>query len=96
MNTNKNNADDNYLLMMNKYLSKYKYLFKDHQKIVIICIVLICIQGVLGICSTLFSAYYGIDVAMVSKDINKIVTFAIIAFAFSMTCHHISIIINNI
>lgn len=69
---------------MNKYLSKYKYLFKDHKKVVITCIVLICIQGIIGIGATLFSAYYGIDVALVSKDLNKIIVFAVVSFLFSL------------
>ena len=69
---------------MNKYFSRYKYLFKDHKKIIITCIVLICIQGILGIGGTLFSAYYGIDVALASREINKIIIFAIVSFIFSM------------
>ena len=70
---------------MNKYLEKYKYLFKDHKKVVIICIILICIQGILGISSTLFSAFYGLDVAFASGELDKIITFAVVSFIFSLT-----------
>ena len=70
---------------MNKYLEKYKYLFKDHKKVVIICIILICIQGILGIASTLFSAFYGLDVAFASGELDKIITFAVVSFIFSLT-----------
>ena len=70
---------------MNKYLDKYKYLFKDHKKVIVTCIILICIQGAIGIGATLFSAYYGIDIALASRDLYKIIIFAIISFVFSMT-----------
>ena len=68
---------------MSKYFSRIKYLFSNHKKVIILSFVLIIIQGILGIISTLFSAFYGIDVALSSKEIDKILVFALVTFAFS-------------
>jgi len=65
---------------MNKVFNKYKYLFKEYKKIFTICVVLIILQTIIGIASTIFSAFYGINVAFVSGDFNKIIIYAIITF----------------
>ena len=65
---------------MNNLFKKYKYLFKEYKRIFTICIVLIILQGAFGIAATLFSAFYGINVAFVSGEFSKIIIYALIEF----------------
>jgi len=74
---------------MNKVFNKYKYLFKEYKKIFTICVVLIILQTIIGIASTIFSAFYGINVAFVSGDFNKIIIYAILFLMSVFTVAHI-------
>ena len=64
------------------FFTKCKELLGSSKKIVIICICLTLFQVILSVANTIFGAYYGIDVALMSKDMSKLMFFIFVTFIY--------------
>lgn len=75
------------------FLKKCKFLLGSHQKMVIYCIIFGILSVIFDVGSILFSCFYGINTALISKDI-KLITLTTIIIAvlglLSMIFFHIS------
>lgn len=67
------------------YFNKINQLLGNNKKTVIICLLLISISAVFSLAGSVFSAYYGINKALVSKDIKLIIFAAGIIGVLSLT-----------
>ena len=55
------------------YFNKCKKLLSNNKNAVIWSCIFIMLQAIVSIASSIFSAYYGIDVALVSKSVDKLI-----------------------
>lgn len=69
---------------MNKYILNCKELLGKHKKTIYLCIILIIIQTIVNLSSSMFSALYGINVALASKNLSKILISVIISFLLTI------------
>lgn len=67
------------------YFSKISFLLGKNKRAVVVCLVLISISAVLSLAGSVFSAYYGINKALVNKDIKLIVLAAVVVGVLTIT-----------
>lgn len=66
--------------MKSSFFKKCNDLLGSSKKIVLICIGLTILNVLLSVSTTIFSSYYGIDVALMSKELDKLIFFVIVIF----------------
>ena len=64
--------------MKNSYIQKCKELLSNNKRAVILGCVFVVLQALVSIAASIFSAYYGIDVALVSKSVDKLIFASVI------------------
>ena len=64
--------------MKSSYINKCSELLSNKKNVVIWGCIFLILQAIVSIISTIFSAYYAIDVALVSGDVDKFIMSAIV------------------
>lgn len=64
--------------MKNSYIQKCNELLSNNKKAVILGCVFVVLQALVSIASSIFGAYYGIDVALVSKSVDKLILASVV------------------